>query len=276
MYAALVVVIVIPVFYPRLHELIAPHEAPEAKSFYHAVEGLAAESAVLLVIDYDASRDGELTPQARAILWHLLNKGQGVVMVSHTPQGAAIVQDLLQSEAFRTQRVIAGEQYINLGYLPPHPASLLAFMANPLGGSALWGMEQSQVAQTALGQRITRFEDLDLIVLLSGHQEHVRWWIEQTGAAGQMGGRQVDVVASVSAGIAPYIRPYYTATSNRQVKGMLVGLAGAAQYEQLLGAQFWPNAGENLVLQGCAQILLAAIVIASGLSYVIARLRERG
>jgi hypothetical protein len=49
-----------------------------------------------------------------------------------------------------------------------------------------------------------------------------------------------------------------------QLRGLLAGLAGAAAYEDLSGTEFWPNARQNLSLQGYAQIVLAGIVLLSG------------
>jgi len=51
----------------------------------------------------------------------------------------------------------------------------------------------------------------------------------------------------------------------------LVGLAGAAEYERLCGARFAPNANQNMILLGSAQILLAAIVLVSGISLLVRR-----
>jgi hypothetical protein len=204
----------------------------------------------------------------RAVLWHLLQKGLGVVTVSHTSQGAAIVEDLFQSESPRLQgeTYVPGEHYLNLGYLPAHPASMQAFMANPLGGVALWGTAELDPSQTTLGQRVTRFEDFSLVVLVSGNQDHVRWWIEQVG------NRPIELVAGASASIGPYILPYYDVAGDGQLGGMLVGLAGAAEYERLVGAGTY--ARENFVLQASAQILLVVIVLVSGISVMIGRAKS--
>jgi hypothetical protein len=265
LWAILVIAVCVAVFVPELQTLIQPIETLEAKSFYNAVTGLSQTSNVLLVVDYDASRDGELTPQMRAVLWHLLQRALGVVTISHSPQGAAIVEDLLQSEALRSQgeTYTLGEQYLNLGYLPPHPASMQAFMANPMGGVALWGMAEHDASQTALGQRITAFDDFSLIIIVSGTQDHVRWWIEQVG------NRPIELVASVSASAGPHLLPYYSVAGEGQLGGMLVGLAGAAEYERLIGAGTY--AQENFVLQASAQILLVVIVLISGISIIAGR-----
>ena len=151
--------------------------------------------------------------------------------------------------------------------VPAHPSVLQAFMASPLSGVSLWGTSQAEAEQTPLGQRVTRFSDLDLIVVVSSSQEHVRWWVEQTA----MGDVPSKIVAGVSASAAPQLLPYASGAGETQIAGMLVGLAGAAEYEELTDAQFHPSARENLVLRGCAQLLLVAIVVASGMRSLIRR-----
>jgi hypothetical protein len=79
------------------------------------------------------------------------------------------------------------------------------------------------------------------------------------------------MLAAVSASVAPTLLPYYGTTGSAQLGGMLVGLAGAAEYETLCRAGFVPSARQNMILQGSAQILLAAIVLVSGISLVVRR-----
>jgi len=268
-YLLLVSAMVIVAFVPDLQELVRPPSQPEAKAFHNVVQGLAPGSDVLLVFDYDASLDGELTPQARVIAWHLLNKDLGLVAVSLTPQGAAIAQDIIASDTPRLAdptRRVAGTDYVNLGYLPPHPASLHAFMRSPLDGTVPWAVGTLDAADTALGQGVQRFDDLDLIVVISGNQEHVRWWIEQVGSQ-----KPVRILAGVSASIAPYLQPYVGQAGSGQLDGMLVGLAGAAEYERLSGASFTPNARQNLTLQGYAQLVLAGVILFGGVLGIVKR-----
>jgi len=263
-YLALVAVIVAAMFVPALQALVLAPETAAGQNFYYTLRALPPGSEVLLVVDYDAAHDGELTPLTRALLWHLVTSGQRALIVSHTPQGAAIAQDLLESRGLwaTVAAPVSGEQTLNLGYLPPHPASMQAFMANPVGSAALWG-ERTLAADTALGQAVSQFSDLDAIVLVSASQEHTRWWIEQTTST-------TPTLAAVSASIAPTLLPYYEPLSAAQpLGGMLVGLAGAAEYERLVGTRYLPNARQNMIMQGSAQMVLAAIVLVSGISLVV-------
>jgi hypothetical protein len=264
-YLALVAVIVAAMFVPALQDLVLAPETDASKDLYVTLLALPPGSEVLLVVDYDAAHDGELTPLARVLLWHLVTTGQRVAVVSHTPQGTALAEDLLADRALWAYgpAPAPGEQVLNLGYLPPHPASMQAFMADPLGGAALWG-EGGRARDTSLGQAISRFDDLDAMVLVSASQQHTRFWIEQTAGA-------MPTVAAVSASIAPTLLPYYGSTGGAQLGGMLVGLGGAAEYERLSGAGFVPNARQNMILQGGAQMLLTAIVLVSAISLVARR-----
>jgi len=275
MYVALLAAMIAAAFVPELQDLVQTPDIPEAKDLYAVIDSLPAQSQVLLALDYDASLDGELTPQARVLLWHALRQGLGVVTVSMTPQGAAIAQRLYESDAADISdggRYVWGEHFINLGYLPPHPASLQAFMSNPLGGALFGGTaaplrpgqgEATSLLQMPLAQRIRSFDDLDLVIVISGNQDHVRWWIEQVGSQ-----HPVRIVAGVSAAIAPYLQPYYSEGGRGQLKGMLPGLAGAAAYEALAQARFSPSARENLILQGYAQVVLVIVVLLGGIRAV--------
>jgi hypothetical protein len=262
-YLALIAVIVAAMFVPALYERILPPETEAGQNVYNTLRALPPGSEVLLVVDYDAAHDGELTPLTRALLWHLVTSGQRVLVVSHTPQGVAIVQDLIESRALWAYgpAPAAGVHTLNLGYLPPHPAVMQAFMADPIGNAALWGTD-ALPKETELGRAIAQFTDLDAIVLVSASQEHTRWWIEQT--FGSQPVHSLPMLAGLSASIAPALLPY--SAPGAQLSGVLVGLAGAAEYETLSGARFTPNARQNMILQGSAQMLLAAIVLVSGIS----------
>jgi hypothetical protein len=245
---------------PQVQDLVRPTETLAAKSLFNVIEGVPQGGKVLLVMDYDAAQDGEMTPQARVVLRQILHRQLDVFAVSFMPQGVAIAQDLLQEEAVHPDLpgYVAVDHYANLGYLPPHPASLQAFMATPTGGATMWG------EQGAGG--LSGIDELSLIVLVSAHQEHVRWWIEQVGSR-----YDVDVVAAVSAASSSYVRPYYSDTGAGQLRGLLVGLAGAASYENMTGADYTPNARENMILLGSAQVLLAAILILSAVAALFRR-----
>jgi hypothetical protein len=247
-----------------LRSLVQLPDFAETRAFYNAIEGLQPGDQVLLVFDYDASLDGTLTPQARAIIWHLQHRDLGIVLLSLTPQGTAIARDLIAER----EGLAAGRDYIDLGYLPPHPASLLAFMENPVGGATEMGTTQDPV-QTTLGRQVQAFSSLDMIITVSGDHEHIRWWIEQVQTKAP-----IELLAAVPAGLVPYIAPYYGDMGTGQVTGILGGLGPAAQYEELTGADFMPSARVSYVVQANALILFTGVVLVSGIGSLLTAQRR--
>jgi hypothetical protein len=75
--------------------------------------------------------------------------------------------------------------------------------------------------------------------------------------------------------LLPYAAAPGDAESGAQVKGTLVGLAGAAEYERLTGARYSPNARQNMILQGSAQVLLAAIILLSSFGLLLSNAIQR-
>jgi hypothetical protein len=164
-----------------------------------------------------------------------------------------------------------GTHYLNLGYLPGGPVGVLRFAAAPrallpsdfgsrLSDAALW-------EAPALGG-LDRLDEFGLIVVIADAPDAPRAWIEQASAfAGD-----VPMVAVVSAGLEPLVRPYREGPQP-QLAGMVAGLADAAQYEQQASLP-----GAATVRRGAlgGGLLTAALILAIGnLLYALARRAKR-
>lgn len=261
-YIALVAVMLIA----PLQLWVRPPVRSEAQGFYYAIDALQPGSEVLVVVDYDASLDGELTPQLRAIIWHLLHRNLGIVFLSLDAQGPAIIRDILAE----IPSAIAGEHYLDLGYVPAQPASLRGFVHNPIAGAKTLVSGDITPADTTLGRRIASFDDLDLMVTVTGDHKHVQWWIEQVGIQ-----TRADLLAAVSTSAVPYLMPYYDARGTGQLAGILSGLSGAVQYEQLAAGEVMPKAWPNYVVLVNGQMLLVVVILLSGTSSLVSGIIQR-
>jgi hypothetical protein len=245
---------------------------PEAEAAYQAVAAVEAGSTgstrpapVLVAFDYEPAQQGELSPGAQAIVRQVLGQGVPVVAVSARPSGAAVGQQLLADTAAALSAqtrfsYTAGTHYLNLGYLPGGPVGLLQFAANPhsafqndftgsFAGASVWD------APALAG--VDALSDFSLIVLVADTAQATRAWVEQA----QRHAPQVKMVAVVSASAEPLVRPYTAGSPEPQLDGLVVGLAGAARYEQRAGlpgaaTARWPAQGGGL--------LAAALIIAAG------------
>ncbi|MFQ6059208.1 MAG: hypothetical protein ACE5MB_10070 [Anaerolineae bacterium] len=230
---------------------------PTARGFYEAVEALPEGAAVLVAYDYDPGTVGELGPQALAITHHLMSHHLRILALSLVPQGPALAQETFQRVAPAHPEYRYGRNYINLGYLAGQEAALRAFAQDPLGVVGKDYATHDPLTDFAAVDGVEGIEDLALIVELAGSQEPLRWWIEQVGSR-----YDVAMVAGVTAAAEPQVRPYH---QSGQLRGLISGLPGAAQYELLINR---PASGlASLGAQSAAHLAIILLVLLGSLAY---------
>ena len=190
------------------------------------------EDSVLLVFAYDASSADEMSRVAEPIVLHLLQRGARLTPVSTLPEGPALAERLIS-------RLTAGTQ--------------LPSVATPV-------YQPGQAA--GVQSLLTNASDMTMVVVLSGEPGEFRTWLEQVRA------RFVDmpVVAGISARVETDARPYLSAQSN--LKGIVVGLVGAASYESSVGSTYRPA---SFYLQSLAltHLVVVGLIIIGGVVFMI-------
>lgn len=224
---------------------------PAAAAMYEAIEGLPAGSVALVSHDYDPGVAGEMIPQARAVLSHLLGRGVRVVNVSLTPEGSRLAQQLLD-ELAEEQQYVSGQDYLNLGYVVGVEAGPRAVVQGLMADR--WGGLIDEVA------------DISLVVEFAGAPEYLRLWLEQVQAP-----YGLPMVAGVSATADPYVRPYYNNEAQTQLSGLITGFVGAAEYERLSGREGMALRGMDA--QSLAHLAILFLVVAGNVAYFSQRMQ---
>ena len=286
-FGVLLVAIVIPLIIPDAQNIFAPASAwpASAQATFDTLDNLSPAQPALVVFDYDPAQAGELDPLAQALVLHLQRRGVPVVGLSTSPAGAATGETLL-AQAFAAYDY--GAQYINLGYLPGGPTGILQLTTELNGLAELGGLrslftadfrgaypsadgQYASVWQTPILAQTQKLSDFGVIVLVSASPDTVRTWIEQIRSytAKPM------LVAAVSAGAEPLVRPYYNADPKQtQLLGVLGGILGAAQYETKAGVagaaslKMWDAVGWGLPA-------IIVLLIGGNLFYGLAGVRRR-
>jgi len=222
--------------------------------FYKTIESLEEGSVALLSHDYDPGTAAEITPQVSAILDHLMRRGVKIVNLSLTPEGQALADRALERVVSDHEGYI--QDCINLGYVAGNEAGA-RFIAEGLGPG---------LSPHPLGEGVGGLEDVDLIVVLAGSHEHLRRWVEQVQAP-----YKVAMVAGVSAQVDPAARPYYR---SGQLKGLLSGLVGAAEYERV--NQHPGVALSRMLPQAAAHLVIALFILLGNFAYLVERLGGGG
>ena len=117
------------------------------------------------------------------------------------------------------------------------------------------------MGEYAIGRGVDGLSSVNLIVELAGDESTLRTWIEQITAR-----EDVPVVAGVSAATAPYVRPYL---DSGQLRALLVGLPGAAEYEARAGRH--GRAIDSLGSQAAAQAAIVLLIFLGNLVHLVGR-----
>jgi len=266
-YLLLLVAVVVPILAgPIYGPLDAEVLQAGAESFHAVLDGqggvaLPEGGVVVVAFDYNPAMAAELSLQARAVADHLMRRGVRVMALSLYPEGAALAQDLLD-ELAAEWGYSYGEDYIHLGYLPNQPASVRRFISVGPAGEGQSDYRGGQpVSQYAIAQGVGGLSSVDLIVELAGDESAVRTWVEQITARAD-----VPMVAGVSAATAPYVRPYL---ESGQLRALLVGLPGAAEYEAQAGRP--GRAIDSLGSQAAAQAAIVLLIVVGNLVHLVGR-----
>jgi Double zinc ribbon len=242
-----------------------------SRDFYQTinhVNGLQPDALALVAIDYSAGSRAELDPQAKAVLSHLFQNKQRIVTVSFVPEGGQLAQDLLVSanpaNSQFTYPYAYGVTHINLGFQSGGEASLRKLSQNPLSVFSVDYRDGKPVDSWPLTKSWKTLDDVGLIVVFSDDGAQVVRWIEQVAARPNQSYRTL--LAGVSKSSESVLLPYY---ESRQLKGLLAGTHGAAEYEGFL---LQPgSAAATLDGISYAVIVLVLVIVLSILSTTIIR-----
>jgi hypothetical protein len=266
-FVAVVVPLVVDVDLTTVFDLDQPLTA-EAGVAYDLVNDVVTQGApVLLAFDYGPAYMGELDLQAASLLRHLSLRQARIIAMSLTPEGAGLAQRLIDDVLIK-EGYQSGQDYVNLGYFPGDAAGIraLRFLPPHFQNQTFDGMELQDALVFDDGERF-ELGDMALIAVLTSDDDNLRWWVEQTTALEGELETELPLLAGVSAAIEALVRPYYD-MELPQIDGLVIGLAGAADYERALGQMDGPahtRLEAQLVGQGAVLALIVIAVLFYGL-----------
>jgi hypothetical protein len=122
---------------------------------------------------------------------------------------------------------------------------------------------KNRLGSLGLTQRIKNYQDLDLIITVADG-DLPQYWVDYAQTR-----YKKPVLAAVTAVMATTFYPYL---SSGQLSGLVGGLKGAAEYEQLIQR---PDLGiKGMESQSLAHLTIILLIILGNVSYL--RLRRRG
>jgi hypothetical protein len=239
--------------------------SPPVKQYFDTLDALEAGDVVLLSADFDPASAPELTPMLMATLEHLFRKDVRIVGDCLWPAGPPLLEQGLNEVARQKFSKEYGVDYVNLGFKEGREAVMLS-MGNSIPETFPVDFRGTPIEDLPLMDDIENLNSVVMLVNISAGYPGTKEWVQQTQS--RFGLRIVSGCTAVSA------PEYYAYLQSGQLEGLLGGMAGAAEYEAMVG--YSGPATKGMDAQSLAHLLVILAIVLGNLSqWAARRLGER-
>jgi hypothetical protein len=228
-----------------------------ASQLRSVLAAIPADGTVLVAFDPDIGTYPEIRFAVRSMLDDLLARGDGLAIVSYTPEGRALA--LAELERLLGQGAPAG-RLLDLGFRTGGEAALVTSVASVVPGSASGPMAD---ALRARGGGLGAF---DLALIIAGADVGPRAWVEQVGT--RVPGLPLAALSPTS--LRPELEPYLATGQLAALLGTLRDDAAYASSLESPGAHRPPSSLAILV----GMLAALAVLLQAGSRGIAARVRR--
>lgn len=269
-YLILALVVILPLLFPTPQKVIP--KTP-AQKLYNTIDRIPTNKVLMIDFDYDPQTQPELEPMAIALLRHAFKKRIKVAALSLYVQPLGLAKKALDmvSEEYNSQAlssadsIIYGRDYVFLGWQPPPIIPLLGM------GTSIKNVYQHdyyglRTDSLPMMKHVKNFNDVGILVSVSSGSPPL-WWIAYSQT--RFG---LVVGAGITAVSASDYYPYY---QTGQFSGLLIGMKGAAEYEEIVESQLHVlgrrKASEALGSLTAAHLAIIVFIIIGNIGYLARR-----
>jgi len=236
--------------------------SPPVRGLFDAVEELPPGSYVYLAADYDPGSLPELYPMNIAFVEHLFSKDIKIIAASLWAPGPPLSQRVFDDIAPRYGKVY-GRDYVNLGFKEGREAVMVS-VAEDLRRTFPEDYLGTPYGEIPMLEGIDNLTDVSLIVNVSAGYPGIKEWVQQIATR-----FDVPIGGGVTAVSGPEMYPYI---QSGQLVGLLAGMKGAGEYEQLLGKPGLGLAG--MAAQSSVHVAVIVFIVLANVFYFIERRKK--
>lgn len=274
-YVLLTMLVILPFF---VRVTIPQNIMPQTQRLFDFIESVPPNNkAVIMTFDYSPQTMPECHPMAKALLKHCFARDIPVIGISFDPQGPGLAVDAITTVVDRinhyaTRRedsLIYGEDYVYLGWKSGRIAAMLD-MGESISGVFPRDYFGTSVDSFSLMQRIRNYKEVAIAIVLSA-AAYPDDWIRYP---------QTRYGVNVGAGLTAVMAPkYYPFLQTGQISGMMSGMKGAAEYENLIlehgYARELGTAETGMNSQSMIHILIIVFILLGNVGYFFSRRRAK-
>ena len=232
---------------------------------YDTIEKLPEGSVVYFATDWDPGAAAELVPMAEATLRHLFRRNMKVIAATTWPTAGPLTDDALRKIAKEEFALEYGVDYVNLGFKEGREIAMVS-VATDIANAFPTDAYGTQTLSLPLMQKTRSFDDVALLLNISGGYPGTKEWLQQVQR--RWGIKMASCTTAVS---EPEYVPNFQAG---QLVGLVGGLAGAAEYERLVGVP--GSATRGMDAQSLGHVAIIALIVVSNAVYLASRKKPRG
>ncbi len=249
---------------------------PEVESIFQFIDTLPEGSIVFLPLDYDPGSMAELHPMTWVIVEQCWRKKLKVLMTALSQNGPGMADQALRSIAdsmavektyngvtYPPREVVNGVDYAFLGY-KPYPAMVILAMGQNFRLPFPLDYYGTPLDSLPMMHGVHNFDQIACAVNISGTNA-TDYWISY--GQGRFGFPLAIGVTGVSTA------QYYPYLGSKQIFGIMGGMLGAAEYEEL--ADNAGNAKDAMRIQLFAHLVIIAFVIMGNVGYFMTRRKQK-
>lgn len=269
-YLILAIVVIVPLIFPSVYKV---RVMPPVQKLFNAVDAIPEDKILMFNSEYAPQTQPELEPMAIAILRHAFKKRIKVAVLSLYVQPLGLAKAALDkvTEEFNSQAktnadsLIYGRDYVLLGWQPPPIVPLLG-MGISIAGVYKRDYYGYKTDSLPMMRNVKNYNDVGILVSISGASPPI-WWVAY--AQNRFG---LKVGAGITAVSASEFYPYL---QTGQFSGLMVGMKGAAEYEEIiernLNIKGRRKASESLPALTYAHLVMIIFILIGNIGYFIKR-----
>ena len=228
--------------------------------FADAVESIPLGSTVLMSCDYDPASRPEMVPMTKTALRQLWDRHCKVVVTVLWNGGPGIVDETLRDVAkeppYRDKKY--GVDWVDLGYKAGNEA-VMVLMGQGIASAFpvdYYNNSTSDYAKLPIMRGVKDYSSFPMLVNISAGYPGTKEWVQQVNSRFHL-----PMVSGCTAVSTPEYYPYL---QSGQVRGLLGGMAGAAEYELARKEKQGP-ATRGMDAQSLAHLFVALCIIVGNL-----------
>lgn len=233
----------------------------ETRALYDFVDTIPAGKTVYIGFDYYASSLAEMEPSAIALIRHCFSRNVRVLCAGITAESGNLVERAMDVVLPEFPDKKYGEDWVNLGYKGSGNVFFEAMgvdIVNAANGVDFYG---KRLEFLPLMKEVKSLKDVALAASIGSLGEGLSVYVKMIGVP--LG---VPVTGACFAVSIPESMPLF---QSGQLTGMLAGMKGAAEYEQLLKKP--GSASVGMDAQSLTHLLIVLFVVVGNIQYFVSK-----